>query len=66
MPIPWLIIRILNPFASHERLDVPPTGIVLGAAVKDFTNGIVPSVNVFTVTVVSFVSVPKVLTADNL
>jgi len=40
--------------------------MLLGVAVKDLITGAVPSVDVLTVTVVSAVSVPKVLTADNL
>ena len=66
MPIPWLIVITVAPLMSQERLDIPPSGILLGAAVKDFITGAKPSGNVLTVTVVSFVSVPKVLTADNL
>jgi hypothetical protein len=60
------MISIVDPFISQERLDVPPGGMLLGMAVKDLITGAVPSVDVFTVTEVSAVSVPKVLTADNL
>ena len=54
------------PLIDQERLDVPPTVILPGTAVKDFITGAVPSDDLFTVTVTSAVSVPKVLTADNL
>ena len=66
MPIPWSIVNRVAPLISQERLDVPPTGILLGTAVKDFISGAVPSGDLFTVTVTSAVSVPKLLTADNL
>ena len=51
---------------AQVRFDVPPAGMLVGVAIKDFMTGAVPSVDLFTVTVVSAVSVPKVLTADNL
>lgn len=57
---------MVSPFISQDSLDVPPSGMLLGVAVKDLITGAVPSVDVLTVTVVSAVSVPKVLTADNL
>jgi len=57
---------MVAPLIAQERLDVPPPGILLGAAVKDFITGAVPSVKIFTATVASAVSVPKVFTADNL
>ena len=60
------MIYKVAPLIAQVRFDVPPTEILVGTAVKDFIRGAVPSVDVFTVTVVSAVSVPKVLTADNL
>ena len=66
MPMPWSIMYKAAPLTPQERLDVPPAVMLLGAAVKEFITGAVPSGDLFTVTVTSAVSVPKVLTADNL
>lgn len=66
MPIPLSIVNTVAPLVTQDRLDIPPLGILLGTAVKDFIDGAVPSVDLFTVTATSAVSVPKVFVADSL